>query len=317
MTKKLRRFGLWYWLLTKRLLKRPAFLAILIGVPLLAGAMAGVSRQAAGLLTIAVARRDDDPVAAEAMERLLIRDGVLRFLECATDTEALAAVERGQADAAWIFRAEAGAEVERFVSASGSRGAAIVVEREDNVFLRLARERLAAAIYPAVSRDLFRHYLSDALGNGSGIPDAVMEEYYNAVGFDAKVILFAYAEGRVQETDVNYLVAPIRGLLSMLVVLAGFASCIFYFREEQEESFLWLGGGKRRVLPLLCHFCAAAPVAVTCLPALWAAGLLGDPLHEAACLSCSVWRSRASARRCAALSALRRGWALSSPSSSR
>ena len=41
----LRRFFLWYGLLTKRLLKRPAYLAVLLLVPLFALAMALFSRQ--------------------------------------------------------------------------------------------------------------------------------------------------------------------------------------------------------------------------------------------------------------------------------
>ena len=53
--------------------------------------------------------------------------------------------------------------LERF--AGGGRGNAItVIEREDNVFLMLSREKLFAAIYPETSFALFSDFLQTELG---------------------------------------------------------------------------------------------------------------------------------------------------------
>ena len=63
--KKIRRLLLWYGLLTKRQLKRPAYLALLLLVPLLALAVALSVRQDSGIVTVAVACEDPaDPVSA-------------------------------------------------------------------------------------------------------------------------------------------------------------------------------------------------------------------------------------------------------------
>ncbi len=52
--KTLRRFLLWYGLLTKRLLRRPSFWCLLLCVPLLAGAMAAAAKQESGIVRIAL-----------------------------------------------------------------------------------------------------------------------------------------------------------------------------------------------------------------------------------------------------------------------
>ena len=53
-----RRFFLWYGLLTKRLLKRPAYLAVLLLIPLFALAISLFSRQESGAVTVALCLED-------------------------------------------------------------------------------------------------------------------------------------------------------------------------------------------------------------------------------------------------------------------
>ena len=73
-----RRFFLWYGLLSKRLLKRPAYLAVLLLIPLFALAISLFSRQDSGALTIALSVEDQsDPLAAAITDRLLSGDSIL------------------------------------------------------------------------------------------------------------------------------------------------------------------------------------------------------------------------------------------------
>ena len=73
-----RRFFLWYALLTKRLVRRPAFLILLLCVPLLAGAMAAVAKQDSSIVTVALVCDTDDPAARRAADRLLRADSLVR-----------------------------------------------------------------------------------------------------------------------------------------------------------------------------------------------------------------------------------------------
>ena len=292
--KGFRRFLLWYALLTKRLARKPAFLILLLCVPLLAGAMAVVAKQDSSIVSVALVCDTDDGAARRAAERLLHADSLVRCTQYASESDARAAVAGNRADAAWIFRDSASDELERFVSGRGTRGAVVVVEREDTVFLRLAREQLAAALYPEASRALFRDYLTERLHAPEDAPDAYFDAYYHTKVTDDPIIVFSHDDGGAASDGPGYLVTPVRGLLALLLVLTGLASAMYYDEEACRETFLRLSAPARRFLPLLYHLTALFPTALAALAALWAARLLGPLPRELGlmllyCLSAAVF----------------------------
>lgn len=268
----LRRFFLWYALLSKRLLKRPAYLAVLLLIPLFAAAISLFSRQDSGVVTVALCLEDPaDPAARAAADRLLDGESILRCLQYEEADAARAAVRSGLADAAWIFSPNFQSGLTAYVR-YGSGRLITVVEREENVFLMLAREKLYAALYPELSFDLFRNYLVRELG-AEGLTEEQLRTAY-ASGFSAdELIRFTYVDGTEIQQDGRYLAAPLRGILALLLLLCGLSSGMYCYREEREESFVWLPERRRRLLPVLCHLTAMAPAALAVLAALYLGGL--------------------------------------------
>lgn len=294
----IRRFFLWYALLTKRLLKRPAYLAVLLLVPLFALAIALFSRQDSGVLTVALCVEDPaDPVAAAAAERLLDSDSILRCVPADSAEAAMETVRAGRADAAWIFHADLEKRLGDFIR-YGKGGFITVAEREDNIFLKVSREKLYAALYPELSFALFRNYAENELGI-TGLSEQELRSYYHS-GFSAEeLIRFAYVDGSELDTGGSYLTAPLRGILALLLLLSGLASGMYCYREEREESFVWLPAPQRRMLPVLCHITAMVPPAAAVLAALALGGvwlglgreLLSMLLYLPACaLFCEILR---------------------------
>lgn len=282
--KALKRLALWSWLLTKRLFKKPAFPILLLCVPLLCGAMAAVARQDSGVVTVALVCGTEEPVARRSADRLLRSNSLVRCVEYAEETEARAAVEHGDVDAAWIFCEEVNEELEHFITGRRTRGLVTVVEREDNVFLRMAREQLAAAIYPEASYALFRDHFVHGLGVSEDTPEETLEAYYSVQVAEEPIIVFSHTDGSARAIAADYLVAPVRGLLALLLVLTGLASAMYYYHDAEQGVFLRLSASRRRLLPLLSHLCALLPVAAAVLLALYASGLLTGWAREAGTL---------------------------------
>ena len=277
--KKLRRFLLWCGLLLQRLLRRPSYLAVLLLVPLFALAIALFSRQESGVLTIALALEDpDDAAARAAVERLTGEKSILLFLACEDEASAREAVSRGRADAAWIFRADLQRKLERFAQ-RGHAAAVAVLQREDNVLLRLAREKLFAAIYPETSFALFQDFLAAELGAEDTDP-AALRRYYASGTMADEILRFETVAGEAVDTGDSYLTAPLRGVMALLLVLCGMASGLYCYQEEQNGSYTWLPERARRWLPLLSHLLAILPAALAALLAMALAGVTVGPGRE-------------------------------------
>lgn len=270
--KAFRRFLLWYGLFSKRLLRRPAYLAVLLLVPLFAVALTLFSQQKSGVLTVALALEDPrDHAASAAVERLTRGDSIL-LCELAESPEAAReAVRSGRADAAWIFSDDFEAALQHF-AARGYADAVTVVEREDNVLLMLSRELLFAAIYPETSFELFSYYVGTEIGLEDAEP-ALLRQYYASGTIAEQVVRFETVEGREADGSGSYLTAPLRGIMALLLVICGMASGLYCYREEREGSFVWLSARARRWLPLLSHVIAILPAALAALAAMALAGI--------------------------------------------
>lgn len=268
----IRRFFLWYWLLTKRLIKRPAYLAVLLLIPLFAAAVALFSRQESGAINVALYLEDPaDPMSCTIADRLLNGESILRCVPFDSAEAAREEVRSGRMDAAWLLGSDLDAGFDAFVR-YGSGGLITVVEREDNIFLMVSREKLFTTLYPDLSFALFRNYLVREMGV-ENVTEEELREYY-ASGFTAEeLIRFSYVDGSEVDTDASYITAPLRGILSLLLLLSGLASGMYCYREERDESFVWLPAAQRRTLPVLCHITAMVPPAAAVLAALALSGV--------------------------------------------
>lgn len=262
------RLFLWFRLLTKRHLARPAFWVILLLIPLFSGALALASHGESGLVTVALCPGASE-LGRESCETLSSRSGVLRFLTFEDAAQAREMVVRGDADAAWIFLDEADARLRQFVDV-GTGAAVLVIEREDNVFLRIARERLYTQLYPSISWALFTDCADKSFDDAS---EALLLESYGTVFRDAPIFVMAYIDGSARTGGENYLTSPIRGLLALLVMLAALSASLGCCREEAAGCYDPLPRVPRRLMPMLSCFTAALPVALCSLPALAVAGL--------------------------------------------
>ena len=262
-----RRFFLWYWLLTKRLVKRPAYLAVLLLIPLFAAAITLFSRQDSGAVTVAVVLEEpSDPVASAAVEHLLRNESILRAVPVESAEAAREEVRSGRVDAAWIFTPGLSSGLDDFAH-YGTGGHVTVVQREDNIFLMVSREKLFATLFSDLSFALFRNYLVNVMGIENAT-DAELRDYYDSGFTSEELVHFSFVDGTEVVTDGSYLTAPLRGILALLLLLSGLASGMYCYREERDETFVWLPSRQRRVLPVLCHITAMLPPAAAVLGAL-------------------------------------------------
>lgn len=288
--KRLRRALLWYILLQKRLFKKCSFLVILCIVPLLAGGMKLVAAQEKGVLKIVLCAEDGETSeAGQIQKQLMEEEGIVRFFEAETRREAENAVQSGTADAAWIF-AENFSENLRDCAVGEWQGETpvIVVEREDNVALQLAREKLCGAVYSDMSYDIYRQFVRDDLFRGE-ISEQEMRESYEASHVEGSLFQLSFLDEKGRKAEqADYLVTPLRGLLSLVVLLCGLAGAMYYRQDETAGMFSWMPSGRSWLFAYGYHLTATLDAAVAVLAALWLSGCFTSPGRELLLMTCYV-----------------------------
>lgn len=270
--KTLRRALTWFYLLTKRLLKKPIIWVTLLLIPLFALVMSLALEEESAMVRVALYSSDTDEMAEAVMDSLLHEESVVEFRRYADADAAIAAVKNGKADSAWGFTADFSEKVKEYAD-NVNRGKVLIeiCEQEENVTLRLARERLYGALIPILSEEIYRAYLADELAfDVDANQDAVKQQYEEARPAD-QLIRFAFVDGG-ELSSVRYLRTPLRGMIAVLMAVCGIAAAMVFLREKEQGIYSYLSERKQTVVLWASCFSALLICAVLALIALLLSG---------------------------------------------
>ena len=255
----IRKMGIRYILLNKRLFRKYSFLLILCLVPLLVAGMRLAAQEESGLMRVALYVEDPgEELTAGILEKLADRRGVLHFIRCSSAQEARDMVAEFQADAAWIIPGDLQEKLQNVARTRRMEGVVTVVEREDNVFLAFTREILNNALYPAFSYMVTEDFILQEVGL-SDVPARELRQAYEKWLVEGSLFQQVYLDGSyMEEEEYNYLQAPLRGLLAVWLALCGFAASLYFMEDERKGMFdripvsrrLWAAYGVHGVMLL-------------------------------------------------------------------
>lgn len=284
--KKVRALCMWLVLLTKRLFKKPAFLAILILIPLVVFAYGLTAQEDSGMLTIVLsAQSPEDDLSQLLISELKESSNIIRFV-CEEDPKtAEEMVYNGAADAAWILSPDLSKEIDAFVSGHYTgKGFVCVIVREETVPLLLANEKLSGKLFARCAKTYFVDHLRTEETALSELSDSQIEEYFDRVPFEEQLFSYAYVDDtKVNSKAMNYLLMPVRGILSILVLIGAMAAAMFYISDEQEGLFSWVNFKKKPFVELGCQTIAVGNVMLFTLISIFISELYVDIFRELLC----------------------------------
>ena len=172
----------WFYMLNKRLYKKVSFITILALILVSVVAFVLASKGESGFVHVVLAQGNkNDKISSEIVRELINSESLVRFTLAETSDAAIAAVKNGQADTAWIFPENMGS-VSDFTLQKG--GTIRVVEREQNVFLRLSREKLSSVVFKYSARAFFLSYADEKLPTLSDFSDEELLTYFENAKID-------------------------------------------------------------------------------------------------------------------------------------
>ncbi len=251
----IRRMLIRYYLLNKRLFKKFSFVLILCLVPLLVGGIRLLSKEESGIARVVLCLPNpEDELASQIVEQLVSDEGILRYLFCESEEEARRMVVENEADTAWIFTEDLEERLRKVASRKRIGPVVKVVERKESVSLFFSREILGGALYPAFSYAVYEEYVRSDLGLTDVTEDELRKAYERTL-VEGSLFEMAYLDsGQDAEEDFNYLQAPLRGMLSVWLVLCGLAACLYYMQDEEQGVFSKIPVTRR--LPAAFGVCA-------------------------------------------------------------
>lgn len=270
----MKRLLMWFVLLNKRLYKKITYVGFLILIPLLVILFSAAAKESSGLVTVVLAREDPQDALAAAITEQLKEDTLVIAFREETPQAALELVSAGKADAAWIFPADLQSCLKAYINGdSGSEGFVHVVEREQTVPLRLAREKLSAAVHTRSVEVTFLQYIRQIAPETEAVSDRELLTYLDNTRVSGELFEFYDIYGNRREETANYLTTPIRGILAVLAVISAIVTAMFYQSDLDRGIFSLLPEKHRSLGEFGYQMISSANILAFVLIALGFAGL--------------------------------------------
>lgn len=284
----LKKAFLWLLMFTKRLYKKPTFLAILLLIPLLTLGYQSMTKEDTGMLTIVLSQEAEDPITEEIFANLQENSQLFRYIICQNPAEAEALVQTGKADVAWIFPGNMMEHIKAYLEdPDGDTAIVKVIQREQNVALLLAQEKLNGEIFSYISQQYYLSYTRQEWPALADLSDEELLQYYHDVEGQDGLFDYDTVAGR-QAEDIHYLLSPVRGLLAVVMALCGLATAMYHLKDRENGTFSWVPE-RRQMLPELgSQVVAVLNVGIVVLIALVTMGLSQNIFLELITLVVSV-----------------------------
>lgn len=280
MISLLKKASLWYWLITKRLLKKISFLVILALIPISTLLMMTVKEDEKGLLRVALSSESQDQLSKEMLDAFNSESKIVGYTLFDTPQTAIDAVKSGNADVAWVLEDNLQEKIKQ--NADGEKTPLVnVYASEDNMLVKASRELMFTKVYSRVAYEVFKNYVDKLDLPPERATEDILEEAFFVVGANETLVEFEF-KGSVQ-IDMNessYLTSPIRGLLATLVLLCSMAATLYFLNDEKNGTFSSFSVYKRCLLFFAGNMAAALLSSVFALLALAISGVFYNVVIE-------------------------------------
>lgn len=270
----MKRMGMWILLMTKRLMKKPSFIIILVLLPVILVMYRFIITEDDGTIRACVYVPEGSEAFTEKLaDNLADAEFSARFYLVDSEDDLYSDVIAGRAEVGYILPKDL---KERFLTKNWDSAVRMVVS-DTSQMAPFVNEFVTVVIYT----DMMEEYIADYLVNRSGlelsdevirpiIRENLLKQADSGSLFDIAYRDY-YKNEEVSREEVmaeNYLMKPIRGTVALFVLLAGLAGLVFWFQDNAEGRFKVMSHEKRPVInygSLLLPTALSAIVGMVCI----------------------------------------------------
>ena len=271
--KKLKKLMLWYHMFNKRLLHRYSFILILVLIPILVPIAKLAMSEDSSILKVALVSNESKS-AEEIIKSLSKEKSIIKYVVFDTEEAARKSVRTQETDAAWIFSENFDEELSEYAKDKNKKPIISVVEREDNIAQKLSRIQLFGSVFPHLSYELFEGFIYNNILSPDEIHERYLKNYYATDSADGDVVEIKTFNDQKTSSDSDYLTAPFRGILSILIIFAGISGAMMFLSDQISGKYDWLSPKKRIIPALGLSFSAASMTGLVVFLALIFSGFI-------------------------------------------
>lgn len=244
-----RQYWIWIRLLAKRLWRQPAYIGLLVLIPLLGGAAGMMEQDGQGGAAVAV-YVEEGTWSGQIIEELrsLKTESVLRFELCDDELEVERSVIKSEADCGFVVTED----IEDKVMGGDWSKCVTVYETSASSITGMAKERISGVIFKLYSEQCYEDYMRSSAEEMDGISDKTPEAFvsfaqdaYERHLVDNSTFRFEYKNDdrySQESTDTNVIndtsVFPIKGVFAVVIFISGMCGMLEYDRDRKEKRFL-------------------------------------------------------------------------------
>ena len=248
-----RQYWIWIRLLAKRLWRQPAYIGLLVLIPLLGGAASMMEQDGQGGAAVAV-YVEEGTWSGQIIEELrsLKTESVLRFELCDDELEVERSVIKSEADCGFVVTED----IEDKVMGGDWSKCVTVYETSASSITGMAKERISGVIFKLYSEQCYEDYMRSSAEEMDGISDKTPEAFvsfaqdaYERHLVDNSTFRFEYKNDdrySQESTDTNVIndtsVFPIKGVFAVVIFISGMCGMLEYGRYMDSDRFCLAGG---------------------------------------------------------------------------
>ena len=266
----------WFYFLSKRLYKKWMFIVLICLIPVSIAALKLASTQEKGFVQIGVVNLAED-MGDKILDNLRDGKGIINYIVYSKEDVAKEDLQANKLDAVWILPENMEGRIASFVNRPDEDHYIVhVFRKEDSLKTRLALEKLSSAIYPFTSRLFYLKCVrEDSDFDLSNLSDEEIYKYYDDFFTDERLFKFSFPDNNIEarQSEQDYMTSPIRGLLSVVVFLAGLASALLYIYDEKKGAFSHVKNSHRVAISFACQLAAVMNIGLFAFISMFVLGV--------------------------------------------
>lgn len=237
-TLKIKQFVIWLRLLAKRLWRQPAYIGLLLLIPILGYAVTMMEQGERGGASVAICV-EEGAWSSEIVGGLQAQetDSVLEFTFCDDADAVERSVMSDAADCGFVIPAD----IEEAVLDEDWRKCITVYETSGSSITGMAKERISEVVFKLYSEQRYQEYMGQI---SEDIVDFAQDAYESHL-VDGSTFEFRYMNDNQysqynSDTDGIYDISvfPVKGVFAVIIFISGMCGMLEYDTDKREKRFI-------------------------------------------------------------------------------